>query len=337
MAVMGLRLAARRNGVAALHGAVSRVMFAGLWPEVPTDEVPIGSVTNGVHAPTWVSPELDDVLTRRVLPEWDGAPATDWARIDEAGNDELWRALQQGRERLVTFVRGRLRRSRLAQGFSASDVAWTNGVLDASVMTVGFARRFATYKRATLLLSQPDRLRALLFHPERPVQFVFAGKAHPADQPGKEMIQRIQQFAAQHEVRHRFVFLDDYDMAVARALYQGSDVWLNTPRRPQEACGTSGMKAALNGVPSFSVLDGWWVEGCIEGVTGWAVGEAAEASGASDAAALYRKLEETVLPLCCRARRGDWIAVMKGAISKNAAFFNSHRMMRRYVTEAYTR
>ena len=218
MAVMGLRLAARRNGVAALHGAVSREMFAGLWPDVPIEEVPIGSVTNGVHAPTWVSPELDDLLTRRVLPDWDGASAADWARVADVGDDELWRALQQGRERLVNFVRERLRTTRLAQGFSASDVAWTSSVLDPTVMTVGFARRFATYKRATLLLSQPQRLRSILFHPERPVQFVFAGKAHPADQPGKEMIQAIQHFAAQHEVRHRFVFLDDYDMAVARAL-----------------------------------------------------------------------------------------------------------------------
>ena len=177
------------------------------------------------------------LLARRVLPEWDGAPASDWVRIDEAGNDELWRALQQGRERLVTFVRGRLRRSRLA-GLLGQRRRLDERRPRPLGATVGFARRFATYKRGTLLLSQPDRLRALLFHPERPVQFVFAGKAHPADQPGKEMIQRIQHFAAQHEVRHRFVFLDDYDMAVARALYQGSDVWLNTPRRPQEACGT---------------------------------------------------------------------------------------------------
>jgi starch phosphorylase len=342
MAVMGLRLAARRNGVAALHGAVSRVMFAGLWPEVPTDEVPIGSVTNGVHAPTWVSPELDDVLTRRVLPEWDGAPATDWARIDEAGNDELWRALQQGRERLVTFVRGRLRRSRLAQGFSASDVAWTNGVLDASVMTVGFARRFATYKRATLLLSQPDRLRALLFHPERPVQFVFAGKAHPADQPGKEMIQRIQQFAAQHEVRHRFVFLDDYDMAVARALYQGSDVWLNTPRRPQEACGTSGMKAALNGSLNCSILDGWWDE-CFDGQNGWAITSAEdepdlERRDQLEAESVFDLLESQIVPLFYDRGPGGvpvgWVSRVKDAYASLGPRVTASRMVRDYV-EAY--
>ena len=284
--------------------------------------MPIGSVTNGVHAPTWISPELDDVLARRVLPEWDGAPASDWVRIDEAGNDELWRALQQGRERLVTFVRGRLRRSRLAQGFSASDVAWTNGVLDPSVLTVGFARRFATYKRGTLLLSQPDRLRALLFHPERPVQFVFAGKAHPADQPGKEMIQRIQHFAAQHEVRHRFVFLDDYDMAVARALYQGSDVWLNTPRRPQEACGTSGMKAALNGSLNCSILDGWWDE-CFDGQNGWAITSAEDEPDLDrrdqlEAESVFDLLESQIVPLFYDRGPGGvavgWVSRVKDAL-----------------------
>jgi starch phosphorylase len=343
MAVMGLRLAARRNGVAALHGAVSRVMFAGLWPEVPTEEVPIGSVTNGVHAPTWISPELDDLLTRRVLPEWDGAPASDWVRIDEAGNDELWRALQQGRERLVTFVRGRLRRSRLAQGFSASDVAWTNGVLDPSVLTVGFARRFATYKRGTLLLSQPDRLRALLFHPERPVQFVFAGKAHPADQPGKEMIQRIQQFAAQHEVRHRFVFLDDYDMAVARALYQGSDVWLNTPRRPQEACGTSGMKAALNGSLNCSILDGWWDE-CFDGQNGWAITSAEDESDLDrrdqlEAESVFDLLESQIVPLFYDRGPGGvpvgWVSRVKDAYASLGPRVTASRMVRDYVEEYY--
>jgi starch phosphorylase len=343
MAVMGLRLAARRNGVAALHGAVSRAMFAGLWPEVPTEEVPIGSVTNGVHAPTWMSPELDDVLARRVLPEWDGAPASDWVRIDEAGNDELWRALQQGRERLVTFVRGRLRSSRLAQGFSASDVAWTNGVLDPSVLTVGFARRFATYKRGTLLLSQPDRLRALLFHPERPVQFVFAGKAHPADQPGKEMIQRIQHFAAQHEVRHRFVFLDDYDMAVARALYQGSDVWLNTPRRPQEACGTSGMKAALNGSLNCSILDGWWDE-CFDGQNGWAITSAEDEPDLDrrdqlEAESVFDLLESQIVPLFYDRGPGGvavgWVSRVKDAYTSLGPRVTASRMVRDYVEEYY--
>ena len=343
MAVMGLRLAARRNGVAALHGAVSRAMFAGLWPDVPTDEVPIGSVTNGVHAPTWISPEIDDLLTRRVVPEWDGAPAEDWARIEEVGDDELWRALQQGRERLVTFVRSHLRESRLAQGFSASDVAWTNSVLDPTVFTIGFARRFATYKRATLLLSQPERLRALLFNTDRPVQMVFAGKAHPADQPGKAMIQRIQQFAVQHELRHRFVFLDDYDMAVARALYQGADIWLNTPRRPQEACGTSGMKAALNGALNCSILDGWWDE-CFDGRNGWAITSAEDEPDLDrrdqlEAESVFELLESQIVPLFYDRGAGGvprgWVRRVKDAYASLGPQVTASRMVRDYVQEYY--
>ncbi|MGH9215387.1 MAG: alpha-glucan family phosphorylase, partial [Acidimicrobiales bacterium] len=232
MAVMGLRLAGRSNGVAQLHGEVSRKMFGDLWPDLPTDETPIISITNGVHAHTWVSPEMADVLTRHVLPDWDEAGPAAWNQIFEMPDDELWRAREQGRERLVTFVRRRLREGARARGLAGSDVAWADEVLDPRVLTAGFARRFATYKRATLLLSQPDRLKALLLSPDRPIQLVFAGKAHPADEGGKEMIRRIVAFSSDPEVRHRFVFVDDYDIAVARALYQGADVWLNNPRRP---------------------------------------------------------------------------------------------------------
>jgi starch phosphorylase len=247
MAVMGLRLAGRSNAVSKLHGEVSREMFSDLWPDVPEDETPIISVTNGVHALTWVGAEMDDLLSRYVLPEWDEAGHERWDRIDDARDDEVWRVKEQGRERLVAFVRRRLKESALARGQSASDVTWCDEVLDPKAITVCFARRFATYKRATLLLSQPERLRAMLVAGDRPVQFIFAGKAHPADEHGKEMIRQIVSFAADVNVRHRFVFLEDYDISVARALYQGADVWLNNPRRPLEACGTSGMKAALNG------------------------------------------------------------------------------------------
>ena len=318
-------------------------MFAGLWPDVPTDEVPIGSVTNGVHAPTWMSPEIDDLLTRRVVPEWDGAPAEDWARIQEVGDDELWRALQQGRERLVTFVRSRLRESRLAQGFSASDVAWTNGVLDPTVITIGFARRFATYKRATLLLSQPERLRALLFNSERPVQMVFAGKAHPADQPGKAMIQHIQQFAIQHELRHRFVFLDDYDMAVARALYQGADIWLNTPRRPQEACGTSGMKAALNGALNCS-HPRRLVGRVLRRANGWAITSAEDEPDLDrrdrlEAERVFDLLESQIVPLFYDRGAGGvprgWVLRVKDAYASLGPRVTASRMVRDYVQEYY--
>ncbi len=343
MAVMGLRLAARRNGVSRLHGEVSRRMFAGLWPDIPVEEVPIGSVTNGVHAPTWTSPEIDDLFTRRVLPEWDGAAAAEWTRVAEVGDDELWRALQQGRDRLVAFVRARLRSSRLAEGYSSSDVAWTNGVLDPTILTIGFARRFATYKRATLLLSQPDRLRALLFHPERPLQLVFAGKAHPADQPGKEMIQQIQRFAAQAELRHRVVFLDDFDMAVARALYQGCDVWLNNPRRLQEACGTSGMKAALNGALNCSILDGWWDE-MFDGQNGWAITSAEDEPDLHrrdelEAASLFDLLESQIVPLFYERGAGGvpraWVDRVKQAYTALGPKVTASRMVRDYVKGYY--
>ncbi|MCU1373003.1 MAG: alpha-glucan phosphorylase, partial [Actinomycetia bacterium] len=269
MAVMGLRLAGRSNAVSKLHGAVSREMFASLWPGVPVDEVPIASVTNGVHANTWTSSEMVDLLERHVLPEWPEAGPERWARMEEVGDDEVWRVREQSRERLVAYARDHLRSSVTARGAEA-DAGWTSEVLDPRALTVCFARRFATYKRATLLLSQPERLKKLLLSRDRPVQFVFAGKAHPADELGKEMIRQIFAFASQPDVRHRFVFLDDYDIAVARMLLQGADVWLNNPRRPMEACGTSGEKAALNGALNCSILDGWWDE-MYDGENGWAI------------------------------------------------------------------
>ncbi|MGH9121144.1 MAG: alpha-glucan family phosphorylase, partial [Acidimicrobiales bacterium] len=220
MAVMGLRLAGRSNGVAALHGKTSREMFAGLWPEVPVEEVPIGSITNGVHGRTWVSSAMDGLLSKYVSPTWSEVPLDDWSHIGDARDDELWRIREESREGLVTFIRERLRQSLLDRGASPSDAAWTDSVLDPRFLIVGFARRFAPYKRATLLLSQPDRLRALLLDPQRPLQLVFAGKAHPADDVGKEMISRIVRFSRDPEVRHRITFVEDYDISVARTLYQ---------------------------------------------------------------------------------------------------------------------
>src|SRR5918994_1041644 len=301
MAVMGLRLAGQSNGVAQLHGEVSREMFADLWSDLPTDEIPITSITNGVHAHTWVSPEMADVFTRHVLPDWDEAGPAAWEQIFEMPDDELWRAREQGRERLVTFVRRRLKEGARARGLAGSDVAWADEVLDPRVLTIGFARRFATYKRAPLLLSQPDGLKALLLSPNRPIQLVFAGKAHPADEAGKEMIRQIVAFSSDPEVRHRVVFVDDYDIAVARALYQGADVWLNNPRRPQEACGTSGMKSALNGGLNLSILDGWWHE-MFDGDNGWAISSAEDVDDIErrdelEASALFDLLERQVVPL----------------------------------------
>jgi starch phosphorylase len=343
MAVMGLRLAGMANGVSKLHGEVSRQMFHALWPGVPAEEAPIGSVTNGVHAYTWVSPEMDDLLTRYVLPSWSEAPASAWQRLDNARDDELWRVREQGRERLVAFVRGRLKRALVGRGASESDASWADEVLDPRALTIGFARRFASYKRATLLLSQPERLHELLLSPERPVQLVFAGKAHPADDIGKEMIRQIVQFSRDPAIRHRFVFVEDYDIEVARTLYQGCDVWLNNPRRPQEACGTSGEKAALNGGLNCSILDGWWDE-MFDGRNGWAISSAEtyedlERRDAVEADSLYEILERQVVPLYYERVEGPvprrWVRKVKHALITLGPQVVASRMVQDYVTQMY--
>jgi starch phosphorylase len=342
MAVMGLRLAGRSNAVSKLHGAVSRRMFASLWSGVPHDEVPITSVTNGVHAATWTAPEVDELLSRYVLPEWHVAGADRFARIHDAGDDEVWRAREVNREHLVGFVRKHLRASIEARGASHSDTEWCDEVLDPKALTVCFARRFATYKRATLLLSQPDRLRKLLLSTDRPVQFVFAGKAHPADDAGKEMIRQVVAFSSEPDVRHRFVFVDDYDIAVARVMYAGADVWLNNPRRPLEACGTSGEKAALNGALNCSILDGWWDE-MFNGENGWAISSAESLEETKrdqlEADSLFALLETSIVPLFYERVRGPvprgWVAKVKSSLASLGPQVTASRMVRDYVQELY--
>jgi starch phosphorylase len=343
MAVMGLRLAGRSNAVSKLHGEVSRSMFSPLWPGVPVDEVPITSVTNGVHPHTWVSSEMDDLLERHVLPEWHEAGPERWARIAEAGDDEVWRVCEQGREHLVSYVRTHLARSLMARGMSSSDVAWTKEVLDPKALTVCFARRFATYKRGTLLLSQPDRLRALLSSTDRPVQFVFAGKAHPADDQGKEIIRQLVAFSNDPAIRHRLVFVDDYDIAVARVLYQGADVWLNNPRRPHEACGTSGEKAALNGALNCSILDGWWDE-MFDGENGWAISSAEDEQDLVkrdqlEADSLFSLLEDQIVPQFYERGPGPlprrWVARVKHNLASLGPQVVASRMVQDYVRELY--
>jgi starch phosphorylase len=343
MAVMGLRLAGRSNAVSKLHGEVSREMFSDLWPDVPMEETPITSVTNGVHAKTWVSAEIADLLSRYVLPEWDEAGHDRWDRIDEARDDEVWRAKEQGREQLVAFIRRRLKESALARGLSPSDVTWCDEVLDGKALTICFARRFATYKRATLLLSQPERLKAMVLAGDRPVQFVFAGKAHPADETGKAMIREIVSFAADLGIRHRFVFLEDYDISVARQLYQGADVWLNNPRRPLEACGTSGMKAALNGALNASILDGWWDE-LFNGDNGWAISSAEmlddeERRDELEANSLFEIFERQIVPLFYERFEGPvprrWVRRIKAALRSLGPEVTAARMVRDYVEQLY--
>ena len=327
MAVMGLRLAGRSNGVAQLHGAVSREMFQGMWPDVAVEEVPIGAITNGVHAHTWVSDGVAELLASSVGPVWDGADDASWAGVAKLSPTEVWATRSKGRSDLVSFVRSN----------------FGEALLDPHALTIGFARRFATYKRATLLLSQPERLRRLLLDANRPVQFVFAGKAHPADQPGKDMIREIELFARHLDVGNHIVFLQDYDMAVARKMLHGCDVWLNNPRRPLEACGTSGMKAALNGVLNCSILDGWWDE-CYDGTNGWAIASAEDDPDVDrrdqrEGTSLFGLLERDIVPLFYdRDAQGvpvQWINKMKDNWRSLGPFVTAARMVRDYTSELY--
>jgi glycogen phosphorylase len=341
MAVMGMRLAQRVNGVSALHGRVSRQMFTGLWPGFDTAEVPIGSITNGVHGPTWVAAEVmgpaqggsaQDFAEDRAA--WERA-AADPARIFAVRN--LLRA------KLVTETRRRLRASWIQRGASEAELTWIDDVLDENVLTIGFARRVPSYKRLTMMLHDPERLTELLLDPDQPVQIVIAGKAHPADDGGKLMIQQMVRFADDSRVRHRIVFLPDYDMALAGALTAGCDVWLNNPLRPLEACGTSGMKAALNGALNLSILDGWWDE-WFDGQNGWAIPSAdgvadPERRDELEAAALYDLLGQSVAPLFYdRGPDGlphRWLEMVAHTLRTLGPKAQATRMVREYVTELY--
>ena len=342
MAVMGMRLAQRVNGVSRLHGSVSRAMFSGLWPGFDVDEVPITSVTNGVHAPTWVAPEVVALAGDTV----GGDPADDPAFWERAAADpaRIWELRRVLRGRLVTEARRRLRASWRQRGASDAELIWIDGVLDDDVLTIGFARRVPSYKRLTMMLHDPGRLTALLLDADRPVQIVVAGKAHPADDGGKHLIQQLVRFADQADVRHRIVFLPDYDMALARALVQGCDVWLNNPLRPLEACGTSGMKAALNGALNLSILDGWWDE-WFDGENGWAI---PSADGVPDparrdeleAAALYDLIGKSVAPLFYDTSGPGglpvrWLDMIVHALRGLGPRALASRMVREYVTELY--
>jgi glycogen phosphorylase len=292
MAAFCLRVSDHANGVSRLHGEVSRSMFQPVWPDRHPREVPITSVTNGVHARTWTSPEVQAIFDRVIGVEWPEAPAERWAAVSSLDDDEIRLARTEARRRLVSYVRDRL---------AARGQARAAEILDPEALTVGFARRFATYKRATLLLSDRERLEALLGDTDRPVQFVFAGKAHPADEPGKALLRHVLDASIDPALAGRFVFVDDYDIGVARALYHGSDVWLNNPVRPQEACGTSGEKAALSGALNFSVLDGWWAE-MYDGGNGWSIPSFEEFTDRSlrdtaEVGVLYDVLEHEIVPL----------------------------------------
>ncbi|MFJ6128585.1 glycosyltransferase family 1 protein [Streptomyces griseoviridis] len=350
MAVMGLRLGQRANGVSLLHGQVSREMFAGLWPGFDAEEVPITSVTNGVHAPTWVAPEVLRLGARQV-----GAQRTEdaltvggsqrWDAVADIPDLDIWELRRTLREQLVTEVRRRLTVSWRQRGAGTAELGWIDGVLDPDVLTIGFARRVPSYKRLTLMLSDPDRLKGLLLHPERPIQIVVAGKAHPADDGGKRLVQELVRFADDPRVRHRIVFLPDYGMGMAQKLYPGCDIWLNNPLRPLEACGTSGMKAALNGCLNLSVLDGWWDE-WFQPDFGWAIptadgaGTDPDRRDAIEAAALYDLLEQRVAPRFYeRGRTGlpdRWIEMVRQTLTLLGPKVLAGRMVREYVERLYT-
>jgi starch phosphorylase len=341
LAVMSLRLAGASNGVAKLHGQVSREMFASVWPELPVEDVPIGSVTNGVHARTWASREMIDLLERYIGPGW--SQAEQWSQVENVPDGELWTVRRINRERLVRYARKRLRQQELNRGVGESQLAWTAEALDPSVLTIGFARRFATYKRATLLLRDWERLKTILLSADRPVQVILAGKAHPADQPGKELLQRIANAAGDLEVRHRLVFLEDYDISMAKMLVAGVDVWLNNPIRPMEASGTSGMKVALNGGLNLSVLDGWWDE-MYEPEVGWALPSAdwlddVEARNDHEATNLYKILERQLVPLFyTRDNDGlpyEWLRRVKRSLAVLGPKVEASRMLKEYTTRYY--
>ena len=345
MTVLALRLSTHNNAVSRLHGEVSREMWSSIWPQLPVDEMPITSITNGVHVRTWLSHDMTELLDRYFGPRFYDDPThlEIWDRIARVSDEELWRTHERRKERLVAFARERLRRQFTERGITGSRLHMADEVLSPYAFTISFARRFATYKRATLLFRDRDRLYRLLTSTETPLQLIFSGKAHPHDVPGKNLIKDIYHFAQQPEIRNKIVFLENYDMTIAKYLVSGADLWLNTPRRPMEASGTSGMKAAINGVLNCSILDGWWAEG-FDPTVGWAIGSGEsyddeEEQDEIESKLLYDLLEREVIPLYFdRGRDGlprEWIRMMKASMSRLGAQFSSHRMLVEYADQFY--
>ena len=346
MPILAIRMARQVNGVSELHGQVARRMWSFLWPDRPVEQVPIGHITNGIHTRTWLARRIHQLYDRYLGPGWEEElddPST-WEAIDRIPDAELWSARRHLKRKLVANIRERARRQWLSSRVHPVQVIAGGALLDPYALTIGVARRFATYKRAGLILRDPERLLRLVHRPGMPVQIIFAGKSHPADEPGKHLIQEVYRFVKRSESGGRLVFLEDYDMSLARTLLQGVDVWLNTPRRPNEASGTSGQKAALNGVLNFSVLDGWWREAYQEGI-GWAIGDGpdsqdSEAQDAADAESLYDTLENEILPLYYLERSADnlpreWLARVKESIRTLSPRFSMRRMLKQYVQGMY--
>ena len=345
MTVLALRLAAYSNGVSQLHARISRRMWKRIWPAVPEREIPITHVTNGVHTHSWISDEFARLFERYLGPEWLDDPVNQgvWERVDEIPENELWRAKERLRDRLVSFARDRLKRNLRRQSAPQARLSGADEILDPETLTIGFARRFATYKRAHLIFRDLQRLKRILLDRDRPVQLLISGKAHPHDHPGKEIIRQIAQLSRNEDLQRRIVFIEDYDIEVARHLVQGADIWLNTPLRPLEASGTSGMKAAINGTMNLSILDGWWNEG-FAGDNGWAIGSGEEHADRdyqdqTESTIIYDLLEKEIVPLFYR--RGpdgvprEWISRMKSSLRTLCPRFNTNRMLEEYAERIY--
>ncbi|MDP6546860.1 MAG: alpha-glucan family phosphorylase [Phycisphaerae bacterium] len=345
LTILAMRMAKYRNGVSELHGRISRSLWADVWPGVPDDEIPIRHITNGIHTPSWISHELSALYDRYLGPDWSEkwTDTSTWEAAENIPDPELWRTHERRRERLVSFARRRLRKQLSKRGAGAAELATAQEVLDPEALTIGFARRFATYKRAGIILSDIPRLKKLLNNPDKPVQIIFSGKAHPRDNPGKDLIRQIVHISRQEPFRRSLLFLEDYDINVARYLVQGVDVWLNTPLRPMEASGTSGMKVSANGGLNLSIPDGWWAEAYRPDL-GWAIGSGEsyddlEYQNRVESQALYDLLEKDIVPLFYRRGKDklprEWIAMMKASIRELAPRFSSNRMVHDYSVNFY--
>jgi starch phosphorylase len=345
MAVLALKTSAFRNAVSVLHRTVSQEMFQDLWPKLPLDEVPITSVTNGVHPPTWINGDLASLYDQYLQPDWRDRmdDSKMWESIHEIPPPEVWEMHRKRKRRLVSYVRERAVNSAILRKASAAEIRRLQEVLDPDVLTIGFARRFATYKRATLLFRDVSRLKKILNHPKMPVQIVIAGKAHPKDHPGKTLIREIVTLSRDPEISKRLIFLEDYSIQVAREMVQGVDLWLNNPRRGEEACGTSGMKAGMNGVLNLSALDGWFDE-AYETAGGWAIGDRqpyAEDQDDLHASAIYSTLENEIVPLFYQNQDADeeipvgWVRRMKISLANLTPRFGCGRMLAEYMSELY--
>lgn len=345
MTPLALRLSRYANGVSALHGEVCRDMYHDMWPSRPVDRVPIGSITNGIHICTWMHPEMAALFDEFLPSDWRGRQdvASVWNKIKDIPTDRLWRQHLALKANMVAYIQDRLRTQFERNGASRKKIEAAGANLDANALTIGFARRFATYKRAGLIFHDLKRLERIVNNDRRPVQLVFAGKAHPSDNGGKALVALVSKHATSARFKGRIAFLEDYDMDVALHMVSGVDVWLNTPQRPREASGTSGMKPTLHGGLNLSILDGWWPEACVDGKNGWAVGKGVDyhspADDKRDAAALYAKLEKAVVPRYYRKGLGkpspQWVAMMKQSLTSVPWAFNSHRMVKEYLKKYY--